>query len=429
MKKIIIAIIITLVAMIIIISTLLIIINKSNKEETQGDAGEVINYAETKVEAVTDSIDFFSIRNCIQRYLDIININSSIYENENGIIDQTSISKSIYDVLSEEYIKENKITTNNILEKIDKIEEKLIFVPLKMNYLELEINDKYAVYGFCQTQNNQYVKDIYFVVNVDNENKTFSIEPLKDEHETIDEIKLNRNEIKIKSNENNIYIDQVITDQYLCEQIFLIQKRMMLAKPEESYNYLDEEYKNKRFKTLEEYKKYISENKNHISKISIRGYEVNRLGDNSEYICTDQYNNYYIFKEKEVLNYTVKLDAYTIEDERIEEEYNKYNTQKKVSYNANKWIQMINNKDYESAYNLLNETFKNTNWKTVDEFKKYIEQNYPSYYQIESGQYQAYGTNHSITCILKDLDGNNQKSITIIMKLNENMDFEMSFNK
>ena len=429
MKKIGIAIIITLIIIIILISTLLIILNTSDKTKQQGDAGDIIDYNTTQIEPVTDNIDFFTIQNCIQNYLDKININNSTYEDDEEPIDQLDIASGIYDLLSKEYIEENLITKNNLLEKIEKVEQKLIFVPLKMNYLQLESTTKFAVYGFCQKLNNEYVKDLYFIVNVDNENKTFSITPLKiEEYDQINKIELNRENVEVKINDNNSYINQKITDQYLCEQYFLIQKRIMLAKTEASYYYLDEAYRNKRFKTIENYMNFITENKNHIIKMAIKEYQVNRLGNNTEYICKDQYGNYYIFNTKEVLNYTVKLDAYTIETEKIQEEYNKYTDQRKVAYNTNKWIQMLNNRDYENAYNLLNETFKNTNWNSVEEFKTFIKQKYPSYYEIEHSQYQAYGANHTQTITLKDIEKQGQKNMTIIIKLKENMDFEMSFN-
>lgn len=431
MKKIGIAIIITLIVMIILISTLLIIINTSEKTPEQGDIGNVINYDETKIEPVSDNIKFFTIQKCIQSYLDRINIQSSTYNDGDEMLDNASISEGIYNLLSEEYVKRNLITTENVLNKIEKVQTKLIFVPLKIKQLQLENTTKYSVYGFCQKLNNEYVKDLYFIVNVDDENKTFSITPLQNqEYKSIDEIELNRENIEIKLNDNNSYIEQRITDQYLCEQYFLIQKRMMLAKPEQSYYYLDEEYRNKRFKTIDNYKKYISENKNHITRIAVKEYEVERSNDNTKYICKDQYNNYYIFTAKEVLNYTVMLDAYTIETEEIKNEYMKYNDQKKVQYNVNKWIQMLNNKDYENAYNLLNETFKNTNWDSVEDFKMYMNRNYPLNYKIEYNEYQVYGINYTQRIILKDAEGknNNQKDITIIMKLNEDMDFEMSFN-
>ena len=110
----------------------------------------------------------------------------------------------------------------------------------------------------------------------------------------------------------------------------------MLSRPEISYSYLDEEYKNKRFGTLENYTKYISENKVHILKTALKGYQVERIGDTSQYMCKDQYGNYSLFNVEKVLDYKVFLDIYTIEQEKAVKAYNEYNDRKKIAYNVNK---------------------------------------------------------------------------------------------
>ena len=302
MKKIIIAIIIILILCMIITGALLFMLKNSDvpvEENGEGDIGEDINLNEITVEPVTDNISFFSVQNCIQGYLNTINLkNSSYYNNEDKqIVTNNEIAEGICNLLSKEYIDENAITTSNVFNYIDKVEENLIFIPLKMNYLLVQNMTKYAVYGFCIDWDNNYVKDLYFIVNVDEENKTYSITPLNTEqYKSINDIKLNGTVTTIDNKDNtNDFILQPITDQYLCQQYFLLQKRLMLSRPEISYSYLDEEYKNKRFGSLENYNKYISANKAHILKMSIKGYEVERIGDTSQYMCKDQYGNYYIF--------------------------------------------------------------------------------------------------------------------------------------
>ena len=241
MKKIIIAIIIILILFMITAGTLIFILknNEPEEEAVEGDPGMDINFNETTVEPVTDNISFFTIQNCIQGYLNAINLKSSSYYDDYGeqIIDNNEIANNIYNLLSKEYIEEKKITTGNVLNNIDKVEENLIFVPLKMNYLFLQKMTKYAVEGFCINWDNEYVKDLYFIVNVDETNKTYSIEPLNaEEYKSLEDIELNRTEFVIKNNElNNELINQPITDQYLCQQYLLVQKRLMLSRPEMSY--------------------------------------------------------------------------------------------------------------------------------------------------------------------------------------------------
>ena len=186
MKKIIIAIIIILILLMVTTGILLFILKNNEPEEEeniQGDVGLDINFKETTIEPVIDNISFFTIQNCIQGYLNTINLkSSSYYDNyDRQIVTNSEIENNIYNLLSEEYIKENAITTNNVFNYIDKVEKDLIFVPLKMNTLMLQNMTKYAVYGFCIDWDNEYVKDLYFIVNVDDENKTYSITPLNSE--------------------------------------------------------------------------------------------------------------------------------------------------------------------------------------------------------------------------------------------------------
>lgn len=434
MRKVIIAMIIILILFMITTGVLLYILKTGDvpeDENVEGDIGEDINFNEATIEPVTDNISFFSVQNCIQGYLNKINLKSSSYydDYDKQVVTNNEIATDIYNLLSKEYIDENSITTSNIFNYIDKVEENLIFVPLKMNYTFLQNITKYAVYGFCIDWDNNYVKDLYFIVNVDEENKTYSITPLNTEqYKSINDIKLNRTVTTIDNKDNtNDFILQPITDQYLCQQYFLLQKRLMLSRPEISYSYLDEEYKTKRFGTLDNYLKYISENEAHILKMAIKGYEVKRLGDTAQYMCKDQYENYYLFDVEKVLDYRVFLDIYTVEQENAINAYNEYNNRKKIAYNVNKWVQMVNNKDYQGTYNLLNTTFRNNNWSSSEEFENFIKQNYPSYYEVEYGQYEENGESSVQTITLKDIEGKEEnKSVTLIIKLKDEMNFEMS---
>ncbi len=434
MKKIVIAIVIILILIILIAGSLLFVMNNSepdtDDEMAGGDVGLDINFEETTIEPLTDSIEFFTVQNIVQGYLNTINLQSSSYYDDYGeeISDKAEIATNIYNLLSKQYIDANSITKDNIFNYIDKVNENLIFVPIEMNYLLLQNVTKYAVHGFCINWNNEYVKDLYFIVDIDNVNKTFSITPLRtEEYESVNDIKLDRIEVSISAKENNTVMLQTITDQYLCQQYFLIQKRLMLARPEFSYNYLDDEYRNKRFGSLENYLKYVSENKAHILKMVVRSYDVERIGDTAQLMCKDQYGNYYIFNVEKVLDYKVLLDIYTVEQEESITAYKGYNRRQKIAYNVNKWVQMINNKDYTGAYNLLNETFRDNNWNSVEEFESFIKQNYSSYYEIEYTRYEESNENSIQTITLKDIDKKEEnKNLTIIMRLKDNMDFEMS---
>ena len=69
--------------------------------------------------------------------------------------------------------------------------------------------------------------------------------------------------------------------------------------------------------------------------------------------------------EEEVGKYSVVLDTYTIDLPEFIEKYNSANEKTKVGLNIQKVFDAINNEDYEYVYNKLDNTFKQTNFKTV----------------------------------------------------------------
>ena len=78
-----------------------------------------------------------------------------------------------------------------------------------------------------------------------------------------------------------------------------------------SYYKLDEEYRNKRFPNIEDYKNYIQ--MLNIANAKIAKYSVEKINEKTVYVVYDTHNNYYAFKVEGVLNYTVYLDKDTVE--------------------------------------------------------------------------------------------------------------------
>ena len=115
----------------------------------------------------------------------------------------------------------------------------------------------------------------------------------------------------LKNYEFNEYIPTYISDEDMAK-IYLndyIQK--MYYDVETAYNLLDEEYRNKKFGGIENYKKYINSLPNSNYKLSTY-YRYEKKG----YIIfgvTDQNSNMYIFKTKGVMQYKVFLDDSTVE--------------------------------------------------------------------------------------------------------------------
>ena len=185
------------------------------------------------------------------------------------------------------------------------------------------------------------------------------IKPINDCND-IDEIQINKNTESI--NNNNLYSYERVTDAEMAQKYFIKYKQLLLNDTEKAYNRLDEEYRNKRFDNYEGFEKYVNNNKQEIDNLSIDEYLVNEYEDYKEYVCKDKFKNIYKFKTTSVVDYTVELDTYTIITNKFKETYNKADIQNKVMMNVDKWIQMLNNRDYEEAFNVLYETFRNNNF-------------------------------------------------------------------
>lgn len=425
-KKLIIMIGITILIIIIILGLLITMsgladINNDTVLEQQKESAEPI---QSMVKPVSENVEFFTVQSYIQEFIEQINMNNPVYYTGGERIDQSIIAKWTYSLLSQEYIDKNAITEENVYEYVDNIEESLIFVPLKMNEIKLENTTKYAIYGFTQTVNNEYREDLYFILNVDNNNNTYSIEPLKNIR-SIEEIELNNNNLEIEKNRYNTYKEKKITDEYICEQYLYIYKRLMLAKTQEAYNYLNEEYRDKKFDSLQDYTDYVTNNKDKIAQIALNAYSIN----DNRYICRDQWNNYYIFNVNGVFAYNVMLDIYTVDVKEFTEKYNSSSNENKVAMNVEKIESAINNRDYKFIYNKLDETFKNNNFKSLDEFAEYINKNFFDNNNLEYESISNEGNVYIYTIKLTDVNNEeNTKTMTIIMKLKEGTDFVMSFS-
>ena len=108
--------------------------------------------------------------------------------------------------------------------------------------------------------------------------------------------------------------------------------------------------------------------------------------------------------------------------------------------NINKFVLMINNQDWEAAYNLLNTEFKNNYFKTIDEFKKYISSNAYKYNEMKTIKFDVIGDVYSITVSLTDLTNGNYEDESkgsggsgyvynwdFTMRLKEEDNFEIAF--
>lgn len=428
-EKIILCCIILLIVVMFVLITLLNGLNKQTEELGQDTGSSIYEDYSNSENNEIDRMTYFNINNCITNYLGAINQNNSLYYgyDQNGkytrIVSTEDINQRIYDLLSEKYIKQNNITIENLRNHLKLMETDSIFVPTNIKIIQNGEIKSFLVQGLVENITNlNLIEEIFAIVNIDITNSVFSIEPIYGNYKNIEEIKIEQLEEIIKVNDNNIFYMSSSSNQDVAKDYINLYKRIALGKPEIMYNLLNKEYREVKFQNEEGFKRYIEENRQKILGIRVEKFQVNERDDYSEFICIDQYENYYIFMEKEILDYSVILDTYTIDLPEFIKQYNNASSQKRVGMNIEKIITAIKNGDYQYVYNKLDNTFRSNNFSTVDQLKNYIENNLKDFSNIEYLEFSEEGG----LCIYKTKIDN--KFLNVIMQLDSGTDFSMSFN-
>lgn len=438
MTKIKIGIIVLIISISILILTISILNRKENIEKNNSNDINTIKYENphgtTQEEPVKISNisfkEYFDVKNCVSSYISTLNLKSSIYYgyNENNeYVDVTEESvkrKNIYDLLSKDYISTKKITEENVLQNVQPIEENKLITPIEILKKE-ETDNKVSEYYVKSliisiTDRSKYIPQ-EFIVYIDYENNSFSIVP--------ENIQIKNTQNKIDKNDNNGIANIPVKEANIVMEYGANFKNLMLSDASEAYKLLNEEYKNRRFPTIESFKEYIDRNRSMLEQMNIEKYELKRMGGVYQYYCLDQYENVYVFNDKGTFEYNVILDYYTVDIPQFVEQYEVAQETEKVGYNINKCIDSINNFDYTYMYSKLDENFKKNNFENEESFKESIKNNL--FEKNEAIDISCTKEGEVYVCDVNVANANDKgqvKKVTFIMKLGSGTDFVMSFN-
>ncbi len=428
-KRIIMIIIPIFIVIVIVIGIIIFILLKNdtggNENIPPEEIEETSGYSRENLTKVMSHAEFYTVANCVQNYLDLINRRNTYYDDEEFL---SIINNTIIEILNVDYINKNQINSDNIENYIDEIQEKVIYVPIKISGIEQNDNIvSYVTYGFIENLENSYIKDIYAIVNFDIINTTFSIEPLLNNTTEIDNIEVTETtQTEIEKNENNVFTYEKTSQENIVKKYIETFKKIILAKPDIAYNLLDEEYRKARFASLEEFEEYVNSSRDIIFSTRPEKYLVEKVDGNTIYTCVDQNKKYYIFIEDAYMDYKVILDNYTLEDEEDIEKYNAMSSQNKVSANIQKIIEAINNKDYKYVYNKLNEQYKNNKFPNIEQLKNYINENFYNVNILGNGSIDINGDVYIVKVQISN-GQNETKEVSILVRLLEGTDFEISF--
>ena len=420
----------------IIIAQIYLKNNTIKIENGEGGTDIFENYGKASNGGV-NSDAYFDIKKCMQEYLNTLNIYSSRYGyyKDSGeyvpTVNESEIKQKIYNLLSDKYIKEKNITIENINNHINIFKDVAIFVPVELTMIQDEEIKSFLVYGLIESRENyNVINKIFAVVNIDIVGGKFSIEPIEGEYNSINEINIDKLEEYITDKGNNEFYQEFIEAEDILAEYIKQYKGLAMGAPEKLYNLLDEEYRNARFGSLDEFKKYIQENKAQIITAQVEKYQVEVDINKVRYVCIDGNENYYVINQNEALNdYTIMLDTYTIDLKEFKEKYDSSENNLKVALNIQKLIQATKAEDYKYVYSKLNDTFKSNNFKTQEQFEKYIEEKYDA--QNDEIEYENYEENagvHVYNIKVTKKKENKIINAKIVMKLKENRGFELSFS-
>ena len=429
-KTLILLMIIVVIIIISIVVALLLLTTSNNEEVASNNTVSEENNNETEAEPQINETKYYNITNVVRTYLGALDKSKYILSDGTNYSEDESTKESIYNLLSTEYIESNNITVENVYDYVKDLNENITFVPLDMRISQGQNVDKFLVYGNIVYMDSQDLEKVYVIVNIDNTNNTFSIEPINNEEiSNINDFKFESTLNTIEKNYSNTYLNNNMSDEDISKEKFNNFKLLILRKSENLFYLLNEEYRNKKFGDYNGFSQYIDSNYDRLRTINLSMYQVTEEDGYKQYVLLDQDDRYYIFKETSENKEEIFLDTYTVDLPEFLDRYNGADDEYKVGYNVEKFISAINDGDYKYAYNLLDETFRRNNYPSQGDFENFVKTNFFENNEIQHNNVEKQGNQfvYGITIINKDNEAE-RKNITVIMELGEETDFVMSFS-
>lgn len=433
-KKIII--ILTVIAVSLLLFIILLAKDNQTENISTNQIDKTIEYAFSQIKDYETYYKIKAILNNYVVYIRQINGEEKIEVGKLGMTEEEA-QKALQDqglsavkkILDEQYLEEMSLSDEEIKNQQTKYKNNSETYNLNVeDAFEIDIDKNIKLILTESKLNNVNFPTL---IKLDKQNNTYSIflEDYINKYsydKNMDRKSINISSKLIEENSFNSKIEVNITEPFIVSQYFVEYKGKMINDTETAYELLNEEYKQKKYGSYENFKKYVDTNKQRIMSASIDKYQIIEKNDIKKYICVDKDGRYYIFSAKDVIHYEVMLDTYTIDLPEFLEEYNNSNEEIRCGMNIQKLMDAINNDDYLYVYNKLDETFRKNNFSNQDVFKEYIEAHFKNR-QIEYEDYEKNGEIYIYN--IKLIDNNQQEEQeTIIMKLLEDTDFKFSFN-
>ncbi len=124
----------------------------------------------------------------------------------------------------------------------------------------------------------------------------------------------------------------------------------------------------------------------------------------------------------------VQVDYLSTNEEKIKYLSN-LGERDRIEFYCNEFLKCIQNENYEEAYNLLYNDFKQNYFPTFDEFKDYIKKTYPYEFAVDYDDITRQGDIYVLRLKILDVLGSreNEKIQRIVIRENNYNDFVISF--
>lgn len=390
---------------------------------------------------VKDRNLFFSIEKMMKNYFLYLNAGNT---------------NAVYSMLESNYRNLQGISTENVLQ----IARQNISYDGTFEAKEVyaaENTDKPIYYIFGTLEKNNSKQNVYYTMYRDILNSSFALKPITEteykQYVSKASVEVGKN---IEANNFNKVVSTIVSDEDMAEKYLNSYIYNALYSTQEAYNTLNEEYKNKKFGTMQNYITYLNERLDVLKALdrhSIRSFEefaseeeyleyINSLStkylkqysfytnnDKNYCLCVDSYDNYYIFEIVDVMNYKLILDTYTIDLPAFLEEYNDSTNEEKSRLNLAKIIEALNDKDYLYVYNKLDEQYRISNISDFEVFKSTLSQSLFNKNYVEVNETTELENGYKFSLTLTDKTGIQEGSVQMIItvELKEGTDFVIRF--
>lgn len=103
----------------------------------------------------------------------------------------------------------------------------------------------------------------------------------------------------------------------------------------------------------------------------------------------------------------------------------------RIEYYFSEFIRAIDNQNYENAYNVLNEEFKQKYFKTQEEFTSYVKSYFPNEIAVDYNNIERNGNTYVLWVNISNAlsaDSTRKKEMNVVIREYAIHDYEMSFS-